>query len=119
MKNILNCTDDQIDSMLKEAEQEKIMYLEDGYYYSYYYITGLGAYCPEIVDAKTDGEKYLLQFDIGAPYYEDGEQVLGKIDRSLETSPRMYTLLKLKEIDGEKYWSIYYYGEKAPDITKY
>ncbi|MBQ6780289.1 MAG: leucine-rich repeat protein [Treponema sp.] len=108
LRNIFNCSDDAIQNM-REASGAN----PDGHNYYYdggnYYKPDLGiggSVYPFIVSAKYDGEFYHLVYD-----------AFSEIDFPSPDSyeGRHYAVLKLKNIDGHNYWSIYQWYKSAPE----
>ncbi len=110
LKEILNCTDADIADMksrLIAASDQKDSrgyypnpYYLDGYYYRF--LGGVGwDSIDRVMDVRFDGTYYMVE-------YMDREH-LGDFDGKTRCA-----VLKLKTINGKKYWSLYYDGRDFP-----
>ncbi|MBR0308404.1 MAG: tetratricopeptide repeat protein [Mogibacterium sp.] len=129
MKDIFNISDKAIANMLAQAEAEKQVYKQDGYYYCVYgWPTGVyEGYAIEINDVMTDGQKFCVCYDAGESllyneywendYYDyddyDYEEETKYVDRSSDYVT-MYAVIEFKVIDGKHYISLYYNGTEMP-----
>lgn len=111
LKNIFNCTDDQITAMIVEGESKKRIYQDGDQYCLCSLRSGVGVSGEEITAAKSDGKYYLIKYAVGTPA---GEPEEGKLKDGSSRGGTYYALLKLKEIEGEKYWSLFYDGQVLP-----
>ncbi|MCR4610253.1 MAG: zinc ribbon domain-containing protein [Eubacterium sp.] len=113
--NIFNVTDREVDTLTDRANKRSGSVT--GYYYSddsYYYYGGNApskvkqVYGIFIGDVMSDGGYYYISYRINMGYLRDdsGEDVPQYLDG--------YAVMGLKEIDGEKYWSVYYHSGEIP-----
>lgn len=115
-KNIFNATDKDVETLTNRANKRSGSVM--GYYYtddSYYYYSGSTpskvkqVYGISIGDVMYDGTYYYISYRINMGYLRDdsGEDKPQYLDG--------YTVMGLKEIDGKKYWSVYFHSGIVPD----
>lgn len=110
MKNIFNCTDDDIKSMLSKGESYLSsnnndfvfsFYKSGNYYYSY--TAGIGGntdWYAKINSVKEENNKFLVNYSINT-FQEDDPS------RTIQKTYSAYAQLQYKKIDGKYYWSLY------------
>ncbi|MCH5210789.1 MAG: copper amine oxidase N-terminal domain-containing protein [Oscillospiraceae bacterium] len=100
LENIFNCTEDDIIKMeSNRLSSDENIYLHDGYYYMF--IGGVGwTNETTVTNIDYDGEYFNVSYDSAG---------------FMSVPEHFYAVLKLKEIDGKKYWSLYKHS-KDPSI---
>ncbi|MBR1675101.1 MAG: hypothetical protein IJ703_09100 [Eubacterium sp.] len=115
-RNIFNVSDDDIDTLTEKANARTGdamgYYLNKGKYYFYgastpskvkqYYEISIG-------DVTYDGRYYYINYfvDLGA-IDENGQRVKSS------NGVAEYAVMELKDVDGDKYWSVYYHSSNIP-----
>lgn len=98
-KNIFNITQEDIDVLVQQGEEQRLFCRLDqnGSYVYYVPIGGIGSMMPTVLDvtkATYDGEKYHIEYDFYADY-------------SWSDIYTYSVVVEHKEIDGGSYWSLY------------
>ena len=114
LQNIFNCSETSIQKMRDDSQSnpdDHIYYYTDGYYYDPETELEGGA-IPVIVSAKYDGEFYYIAYDSFEDSFWNDEFLSMEMYRG-----RYYAVLKLKNIDGKNYWSVYrWYNTVSEDL---
>ncbi len=115
-KNIFNVPDGDLDTLVRQAEEQgwfRLDGMDDG---SYQYISpiigGIGDTGTEVrlSSAEFDGEKYYVVYDL--------YQVWFTTDGKDEYLSSYYAELEYKDIDGQSYWSMYRNSKDIPPEAK-
>ena len=113
LKNIFNVKDDAIERSLKQSEEYRNIYLEDG---TYYCVGGWneGTYdaAIEVQAVWTDGHKFCVEY-LGGWVNEDNYDEF-RVDKAQDYYKR-YALIEPKLIDGKHFWSLYSVGPDMPE----
>ena len=113
LKNILNCNDDYIKTIIKYGEKDLAYYsnpnsgqfafYKSGNYYYSQWSAGIGGNCDvyaKINSVTKDGDNYLVYYSIVTFEYDD------TLKTPINTY-NAYAQLQYKKIDGKYYWSLY------------
>ena len=104
MKNILNCTQDDLNELISRWEMEPTgNYIYEGYYYTYFDPEQFDEYMWDInlQSVKYDGVYYYVEYDC---FFGP---LMDVIDYSAGYTETYYATVELKKIDEKQYWSIY------------
>lgn len=99
--NLFNVSEDGIRGAVKELENQKTMYAEDGKYYGLLVRTGMGIPSSvEITECRRDGNTYDMVVDFN--------------DMVGTGTKTMYAKTELKKIDGIWYWTLHSITTEKP-----